>query len=197
MKTFMITTAVASVLATATLAEDFKSNEVILSAKSGNLELSLGTVEGKLNTVSTTANFANYKLGRFDTSVDATVAYMLNDTLGLELEYNLATALNDKVGVYGSAAVGYIAPTSSLSDGDVFAGPTVGATYTVTDKLDTFAEVAYAWNVSDDWSRTGGALEVGVDYAMTKDVHVTPSLVRTFDSVDNSTNLKLEVGMSF
>jgi opacity protein-like surface antigen len=198
MKTFMITTAAIAVLSTSALAADFDSNEFVVTAQSGGLELSLGTVDGDLSSVSTTGTFANYALGRFETSVDATLTYgRLDNTLGLELGYNMSTDLNDKVGVYGSAAVAYVAPTADLGAGDVFVAPTLGATYAVSETFGAFADVTYDWNASNDWTGTGGAVEVGVNYAVAQNVTLTPSLVRTFDTAVNETNLKLEVGFSF
>jgi opacity protein-like surface antigen len=198
MKKVMIATAALAVMATSAFAADFEANEFVVTAQSGALELSLGTVDGKLDSVATTGTFANYKLGRFETSVDASLTYgRLSDTLGLEVEYNMSTALNDKVGVYGSAAVAYVAPTADLGAGDVFVAPTLGATYAVSETFGAFADVTYGWNASNDWTGTGGAVEVGVNYDVAQNVTLTPSLVRTFDTGADATNLKLEVGLSF
>jgi opacity protein-like surface antigen len=198
MKKVMIATAALAVMATSAFAADFDANEFVVTAQSGGLELSLGTVEGELNTVSTTGTFANYQLGRFDTSVDATLTYgRLSDTLGVELGYNLETAMTDTVGVYGTVAVAYVAPTTDLNGGDVFVAPTLGVSYTVSETFDAFADVTYAWDASNDWTGVGGAIEVGVNYEVAQNVTLTPSVVRTFDTATDATNLKLEVGFSF
>ena len=197
MKTLMLSTALVLAVSVA-FAADFDANEVVVSAQSGGLEFSLGTVDGELNSVATTATFANYQLGRFDTSVDATVSYgRLDETLGVELEYNLSTDLNAQVELYGTAAVAYTAPTSDLGNGEVSVAPTLGAAYSINETLSAFGDVTYSWNVSNEWAREGGAVEVGVDYQVAQNVDITPSLVRTFDTGADTTNMKLELGLRF
>lgn len=197
MKTLMLSTALV-LAASVAFAADFESNEVVVSAQSGGLEFSLGTVDGELTSVATTGTFANYQLGRFDTSVDATVAYgRADETLGVELAYNLSTDLNDRVELYGTAAVAYTAPTSDLGNGEVSVAPTLGAAYSINETLSAFGDVTYSWTATNDWAREGGAVEVGVDYQVAQNVTVTPSLVRTFDTGADATNLKMELGFRF
>jgi hypothetical protein len=198
MKTLMIATAFVASLATASFADDFKANEFIVTAQSGNLELSLGTVDGQLSTIETGATIAQYTLGRFDTGVYTSIAYgRLDDTLALNLEYNLSTALTNDLTAYGTAAVSYVTATGDLGGGDVFVAPTVGLEYAVNGRVGVFGDVTYAWNASDSWTRTGGAVELGATFALTDIATITPSVVRTFDTGADATNLKLEVGFRF
>lgn len=200
MKNILLATAlIASLSATAVAAaENFEATEVVTSFNSGLLKFSLGTVDGELNTVKTGANVAAYTLGNFDMSTDVSLSYgRLSDTLDLSVDYNAKTAVNPSLTVYGTAGVSYVTPTSDLSAGDAFFEPTLGASYAVAKKADAFAEVSYAWNMSDSWARDGGSVEVGVDYALSETATVTPSLVRTFDTGADTTNLKLELGFGF
>jgi opacity protein-like surface antigen len=198
MKTFMITAVAAALMSTAAIAEDFSATEFVTTARSGALEFSIGTVDGDVSTFTTGATVAEYTLGRFETNVYTSLTYgRLTDTLDLTLEYNAQTALNDRWTAYGTAALSYVTPTGDLGAGDVFVAPTLGVSYAANDKLDVFGDVTYAWNASNNWNRTGGAFEIGVDYAINERVSVTPSLVRTFDTAADATNFKLEVGFRF
>ena len=205
MKNILMTSMLLGLLATAAVAqtapavEDFDANEFIATAKSGNLEFSLGTVDGELSTVKTGAYVAAWTLGAdIDTNVYTALTYdRLDETLAASAELNVQKALNQLFAVYGSAELSYVAPTADLDAGDTFVTPTVGAKYTFADGADVFAEVAYDWNVSNDWAQAGGAAEVGVDYFVTDRIAITPSLVRTFDTDTDATNLKVELGLVF
>ena len=205
MKNILMTSMLLGLLATAAVAqtapavEDFDANEFIATAKSGNLEFSLGTVDGELSTVKTGAYVAAWTLGAdIDTNVYTALTYdRLDETLAASAELNVQKALNQLFAVYGSAELSYVAPTADLDAGDTFVTPTVGAKYTFADGADVFAEVAYDWNVSNDWAQAGGAAEVGVDYFVTDRIAITPSLVRTFDTDADATNLKVELGLVF
>lgn len=198
MKTFVLATAIVFGATTA-MAGNFDANELVTTFKSGKMELSLGAVDGKLNTVSTSVtDIAAYNLGRFDASLDLGLTYgRLDETLGVAATYNVSTALSPLANLYGSAELAYIAPTAKLSDGDVFATPTLGASYKVTDSVTAFGEVSYTWNASNKWAKTGGALELGADIFVADKVSIAPSLVRTFDTGSDSTNLKLEATFRF
>jgi opacity protein-like surface antigen len=198
MKTFMFTTALVALMSTAAVAEDFKATEFVTTARSGALEFSIGTVDGDVSTFTTGATVAAYTLGRFETNVYTSLTYgRLTDTLDLTVEYNAQTALNDRWTAYGTAALSYVTSTGDLGAGDIFAAPTLGVSYAASDRVNIFGDVTYAWNASNNWSRNGGALEIGVDYALNDRVSITPSLIRTFDTGSDATNFKLEVGFSF
>lgn len=198
MKTFMFTTALVAIMSTAAFAEDFKATELVTTARSGALEFSIGTVDGDLSTFTTGATIAEYTVGRFETNVYTSLTYgRLTDTLDLTVEYNAQTALNDRWTAYGTAALSYVTPTGDFGTGEVFARPTVGFSYAASDRANIFGDVTYVWNASNNWSRNGGALEIGVDYALNDRVSVTPSLIRTFDTGADATNFKLEVAFSF
>jgi hypothetical protein len=197
MKKILLATAVVFA-GTAAMAGNFDANEVNTTVNSGVLSFSLGTVGGELSTVETSATVASYALGRFDTTTEVGLTYgRLSDTLDLSVAYNLSTALNPSLTAYGTAEVSYVAPTADLGAGDAFFGPTVGLTYVASDKVDIFGEVSYAWNMSNSWASQGGAVEVGVDYSLTEQVSVTPSLVRTFNTGADETNAKLGLTFNF
>jgi opacity protein-like surface antigen len=198
MKIFMITTALVALMSTAAVAQDFKATEFVTTARSGAFEFSIGTVDGEVNTFTTGATVAEYNLGRFETSVYTSLTYgRLTDTLDLTVEYNAQTALYDRWTAYGTAALSYVTPTGNLSAGDFFVAPTLGVAYAASDNASIFGDVTYTWNASNSWNRAGGAIELGLDYALNERVSVIPSLVRTFDTGADATNFKLEVSFSF
>lgn len=200
MKTMLFATATAVLFSTAAFAGplDFEATQLVTTFESGNLELSLGTVDGDLDSVTTTARVAEYSLGRFDTTTDIILSYgRLSDTLSLGVEYGAETSLNGNWDAYGSATLAYVAPTGALGNGDAVFTPELGARYVVNKKLDTFADVQYSWNLSGGTAYEGGIFEVGVDYYATESITLTPSLVRTFDTGADATNVKLEAAFRF
>ena len=200
MKTIILSTAFAFVAGAAMAADtDWNATQFATTFQSGQFELSLGTVDGELNTVSTTAtDLVAYNLGIFDTSLNVGLTYgRLDETLAVSAKYGLSVALNPVANVYGSSKLAYVTPTADLGEGKVYTTPTIGASYTVIDGVTTFAEVSYDWNVSDDWERLGGALQVGADFFVAESVTLTPSVVRTFDTGADATNLKVEAALRF
>lgn len=199
MKKILLATALtASVFASAAMAADFEATGLTTTFNSGILSFSLGSVDGELTSVKTGANVAAYSLGRFDTTTDVSLSYgRLSDTFDLSVDYNVETAVNPSLTVYGTAGVSYVTPTSDLDGGDAYFDPTLGASYAAAKNVDVFADVSYSWNMSNDWSREGGELTVGVDYFASEQVTLTPSLVRTFDTGADATNLNLEVAFNF
>jgi hypothetical protein len=199
MKRFMtiIATAIFATTATAS-ANDFKATEFVATAYSGALEFSLGTVDGELNTITTGATIAEYQLGQFDTLVYTSLEYgRLSNTLDLSLEYKAQTEIAPALILYGSTTVSYVAPTTDLSAGDVFVAPKLGVAYAATDSVGLFGDVEYSWNASNSWTRSGGVLEVGLDYNVSDSIVITPSVLRTFDTAADTTNFKLELGLRF
>jgi opacity protein-like surface antigen len=198
MKTFMTTTAIALFIASTAAAQDFKATEYRSTFASGALQFSLGTVEGELETIATGATVANYSIGALENFVYTELEYnRAVSTLALTLEYGVFAELDSRFAAYGTAAVSYITPTASLGSGDFYVAPTLGVSYAALDNLSIFGDVTYTWNASNSWAREGGAVEVGVAYSLTDNFSVIPSLVRTFDTGANTTNVKIETVFRF
>jgi len=199
MKNFMITTALFATLSTTAVAADFEANQYVTTFSSGMLEFSLGAVETDLTSATATAvGVATYSFGKVDTSVDLSFGYdFAEDEVATAATLNAVTSVNPLLSVYGSAEVAYVAASDDLSNGDVLVSPTVGAAYAVSDRADVFAEVGYAWNASENWTREGGEVEVGLDFAVNDAFTVSPSLVRSFDTTEDATNFKLEATLRF
>ena len=179
-------------------ADDFDNSAYSLVMTSGNLEFTLdGTVNDDITDITTGAYFLDHKLGSFDSVVFASLGYdRLNDELDLGVEYRVSRDFS-MFSVYGDLSAEYRTPTVDLSAGDVFVGPTVGASYTINSILDVFAEASYEWNASDDWMKQGGLIEAGVDFVITPSLAVTPSITRTFDTGNDHTQFKIETTLRF
>ena len=197
MKKILLATALV-VAASAAFADNFDANQVNTTVNSGILSFSLGTVAGELTTVGTSATVAAYSIGNVNTSAEVSLTYgRLSDTFDLGVAYNLDTAVNPSLKAYGTAEVSYVTPTADLDAGDAFFAPTVGLSYAAAKHADVFGEVSYSWNMSNDWTSEGGAVEVGVDYALTEQLSITPSLVRSFNTGADETNAKLGLTFNF
>jgi hypothetical protein len=73
----------------------------------------------------------------------------------------------------------------------------VGANYVVAEKLSVFTEVSYDFNASQDWTQQGGEATLGLDYAVNDSLSVRPSIVRSFDTGADETNLNVALALSF
>lgn len=196
MKTFMITSALALSLSTAAMAADFDNNGVNLVLERDNLTFGLESVAGE----ATAFNFGVAVLPHSVLGADADLTlgaeygiqdedFTLTAAYGLQKHYG-------QVKVYGDLEAAYTI-ASGDAEGTWAATPTVGAAYLVNDKFTAFTEVAHTWDVTNDWARQGGTVELGARYALTDDVALTPSLVRSFDTGADETNLNLEIGLRF
>jgi len=196
MKTFMIASAISLSLAGAVYAADFDQTGVSLVLERDNLTFGLDTVDGEATALTFGVAVLPHSVLGADADVTLGIEYgVVTEDLTFSAAYGLSKAYG-KVNVYGDVEAAYTV-ASGGSDGVWTATPTVGASYTVNEKLAAFGEVSYAWNVSDNWAREGGAVEVGARYSLTDTVSLTPSLVRTFDTGANATNLNLELALRF
>lgn len=199
MKTIMITAAAltaAAIFATATFAADFDNNTTSLVLERDNLTFGLESAGGEATAMSVGVAILPYEVLGADADLTLGAEYGIQDEdLTLTAAYGLSKHYG-QVNVYGSAEAAYTI-VSGASEGEWAATPTVGAVYNVNDQLAAFSEVSYTWDVSNDWAAEGGSLEVGARYELSDDVSVTPSLVRSFDTAADETNLNLELGIRF
>lgn len=200
MKTTMIALAAVAALTTSVaFAEDFNNTVVSVTAESGALSFKLqGDQLNGYTNLEVRGEVLTYSMGEnIDSTLDLFVGHnRVFDEMTVGAEYTVTYAPNAWA-VYGSAEVAYTATTSDLSNGDVFVTPTVGTSYVFAEKFTAFGELGYTWNASESWAREGGTAEVGVDYAITPDWFVTPSVVHSFDRQGRDDETQLHIATRF
>jgi hypothetical protein len=198
MKTFLTTTAVAMTLATASFAADFQNNTADVVITSGVLDFAVSADSAGITDLEVGATGFKHSLGVFDADIRAEVSYNLPaDTIGLRAEYNLQWLAAQRTAVYGTAAVQYTTTDTDLGNGDFYFEPSIGVAHSLNDRVGVFGEVGYTWDISNDWARNGGYVEIGAPIAITDSVSLVPSIVRGFDDGVNQTNVNLSVQLSF
>lgn len=195
MKTLMLSAALV-VGATAAFAADFDNNAVNLTLERDNMTFGLETTAGEATALTFGVAVLPHSVAGADADLTLGVDYgIVTEDFTLSAAYGLSKTYG-QVNVYGSTEAAYTI-ASGESDGNWEATPTLGAAYIVNDQLNVYSEVSYTWDASNDWAREGGSVELGARYELTADLSVTPSLVRSFDTGADETNLNLEVGVSF
>ena len=198
MKTILMTVALVAAMGSTAMAGDFDNNTFGVSVTSGALDFAVDASEDGMTDFEVGATVFNYTVGAVDANVRTALSYNLDtDTIGVRGEYNVDWAAATATTVYGTVAVEYATIETDLGNGDFFVDPSIGVAYAFNDRVSVFGEVGYTWNASDDWSRQGGYVEVGVPFAVVNNVTVTPSLVRGIDDGVEETNLNLSVALSF
>lgn len=193
MKLTLIAVLTATTMSTAAFADDFDNTVMSVTAQSGALAFKLeGNQADGYTNMEVRGEVLTYSMGEnIDSTLDLFVGHnRIADQMTAGAEYTVVYAPN-AWNVYGSAELAYTAATNDLSNGDIFVTPTAGVSYVFAEKLTAFGEVSYSWNASDSWAKQGGALEAGVDYAITPTWYVTPSVVRTFDTGSDDTQLHI------
>lgn len=195
MKTIIASTAIALALASAAAAENFKANSAEVNFTSGNLSFSADTVENGDTTVGAGIAFLNGEFAGFSGGADASFDYNIDsDDVELGVGYGVSRQVGTVV-VHGDLGTTYTFTDSRTDFWTV--EPSVGASYALNDTFNTYSEVGYEWNATDDWKGTGGYVEAGVDISITETVSVTPSVTRTFDTADNKTNANVALNFAF
>ncbi len=200
MKLFVISALAASLaIATPVTAnETLKDTTLSVTAIAGPLDF---TIEGNRDG----ATELEVGLSAFDHSyggVDATLRFVLGtDLRGKDIvfgrvEYVFGSEVADSTFVYGTAAVQYDTNTK-FESGTVLFDPTLGASYGLTDRIAVFAEVGYTWELNQGKRDLGGSVEVGVPFAVTDQLYLTPSVARTFRTDDNATSANLNLTYQF
>ena len=184
---------------TAQTAEDvIKDTTLSVTVLTGPLDF---TLEGNRDNVTE----LEVGLSAFDHSyggVDAAVRFALgtdlrgSDSLYGRVEYNFGSEVVDSLAVYGSAAVQYDTNTK-LESGLWTFDPSLGVSYGVTDRVAVFAEVGYTWELNQTRRDLGGYVKVGVPFAVTDSLYVTPSVSRTFRTDDNTTAAHMNLTYQF
>jgi hypothetical protein len=193
MKNLMIASAFTlSLSAAAAFAADFDATGVNVVLERDNVTFGVDTVAGEATALTFGVAVLPHAIGSADADLTLGFEYGIqSEDLSLSAAYGL-TKNYGKQSAYADVEAAY---TIDSADWDVT--PTVGTAYRFNDKLAAFGEVSYTWEASNDWAAAGGAFEVGARYALTDDLALTPSLVRTFDTGANATNFNLEVALRF
>jgi hypothetical protein len=199
MKLTLIAALAATTISTAAVAADFDNAVVSVTASSGALAFTLeGNQANGYTNMEIRGKVLTYSMGKdVESTVDVFVGHSrVADQMTVGTGYTMVYAPN-AWSFYGSAELAYVAATNDLSSGDVFVTPTAGASYVFAEKFAAFGEVSYAWNVSNSLAATGGSVELGIDYAITPTWTVTPSLVRTFNTGADDTQLHIATRFAF
>jgi opacity protein-like surface antigen len=196
MKTLMIASAISAALASAAVAADFEETGVSLVLERENLSFGIDTVDGEATALTFDVAVLPHTVLGADAQVKLGFEYgVVTEDFTFSAAYAMSKAYG-QITVYGDAEAAYTV-ASGDTGGEWTATPTVGASYAVNDKLSAFGEVSYTWNVTDDWSREGGAVEVGAHYSLSDSVVLAPSLVHTFDTKNDATNFNMTVAVLF
>lgn len=195
MKTILLTTALVFA-GTAAMAGDFDNNSVDLVLERDNLTFGVSTLNGDATDLSLGVTVLPYTVMGVDADLTLGAEYGIqSEDITLSGKYELSKNIS-KLNVSAAAKAAYTIE-SGANEGAWMVTPSVGVKYNVNDKLAAFGNVSYDWNASNDWTRAGGSAEVGARYALTDDLALTPSLVRTFDTGADETNVNLAIALRF
>jgi hypothetical protein len=194
MKLTILAIATSLTVATSAAAGDFDNTTASVNAEWDRFEIELnGSTDNGYDSVKLGAEVLSYGLGENTTSaLDVYLKhYDLGDEVGLGAEYTVTYAPS-ALSFYGSADLEY------RTEADVFRlTPTVGTAYEVSKVTTVWGEVGYTWDVTNDWARKGGKLEVGADFAVADNVALSPSVVHRFDTANDDTQLNLGLNLKF
>lgn len=198
MKTMLIATISAAMLATSAAAGDFDDVRATVRADWNQFFIELeGTEVGGYASTTVGAEVLSYDIGETVTSTLDVYAKTMrdksDDEYALGTEYTVTYAPN-AFSVYGAAKVEYNLDTDIAT-----ATPKVGAAYDISTATTAWGEVGYAFDATNDWDKRGGVAEVGVDFKVAENITLTPSIVHNFDRPDeeNESQLNLAVGFKF
>lgn len=176
-------------LSTPAFAENFNDTTASISLVGDNLDLAVDANKDTLTEVE-----AGFTRGNVRLSLGTDLA--AEDNVAVRGEYNAEIALEQNTSIYGTAGVEYVSG-ADLSDGTWSFDPVVGASYSVSDIAAVYTELGYTWSITDDFDRVGGYVEVGVEIDINDTVSFIPSVIRTFDTTDNQTNVNLGTVIRF
>lgn len=180
-------------------ADNFDNTAYTVVASSDTLDFKIkaNATDGLVG-ISAGLSVLPYTIGQVDANLYVELGYnRLDETLALDAEYRVSTNIGDRILVNGALGTTYIVDAGSNVGSTWLVNPYIGASYDVNRKLTAFAEVGNTWNASNSWVNEGGYAQVGVSYSVTDTVYVKPSVIRTFDTGNDSTQAALEVGFTF
>lgn len=195
-KTMIALATVAALAGTAAyadvVAKDFSNTGLDVVFTSNNLSFAAKTTDGELDSVETRIRVLPHSLGFAEADVTAYAGYSIGaDNVYVGGKYNLSKDM-DALKLYG-----YVGAEYDVGTTDWTVTPMVGADYVVAERLSVFTEISYDYNASQDWAKQGGEAALGVNYAVNDSLSVRPSIVRSFDTGADETNLNVALALSF
>jgi opacity protein-like surface antigen len=200
LKRLAIIAGLATASAGAVAAQDFDRNITAITLNSGDLSFGIEGEKNKLSRIETEFRAYTFKFNdRVTTDLVLGAAYNRTiDSVEIGVKANTNYTINENWDLYGNAGLKYVAATVDTSRGEWVVTPTLGTQYLFGGHdVKAFAEVSYDWVASQDWQRAGGTAEVGVEFGIANNVALRPSLVRTFDTKADATNLRAEIVLNF
>lgn len=197
-KLFFSTAIFLAIFGTAVIAEDFDTTSFTVEVVSGDLDFTVdGDVDG-FNQLEVGLTSLDHSYGIVDANVRLSFGTDLvaADTVFFRGEYNAYAFVDESLTLYGIMGVQYTTDTS-FEDGIWTIDPSAGAQYQITDEVAIFGEVGYTWDASNDMESLGGYVEAGLPFGLTDSVTLTPSIVRTFDTAVDETNVNIELSFQF
>lgn len=188
MKLFLTSVAALALAGTVATADDFDNTQAFTTVKTGQFEFTFegNEADGFLST-EIGAEVLNYGIN--DNVYSTTDVYFrhhkLTNDVTVAAEYTLVYA-KDATSVYGAAELEY-----AFENDNFYLNPTLGTAYIVNPDIEVFAEATYALDATNDFEQRGGAVEFGVDFVVSQQVTLTPSIIRTFDTDDNDTQARI------
>lgn len=197
MNNYIIASAMLSMVATASLADDFENNTVSMSFATNNTQTVLDVAEDGVQDIEATTLITSYEMGIFQSDVNGGFAYdFITDEISVLGQYNMHTVVGNTL-LYGGTELEYRTTNTDFSEGDFYVTPSIGVNTVFNETLSVFAEVEYSWDMTNDWAAQGGTVEIGMPINLSYGVVVTPSLVRGFDDVTEETNINLDIAYVF
>jgi hypothetical protein len=182
MKTFMMTlAAIATLLVTPAIADNFNNTTADLTLVSGALDVEVGANNDGLADIQVGVTVSDFHIAVGTDIVES-------DNLYVRGEYTRSATLIDSVDVYGTAAIKY-ASTVDFSSGVWSIDPTVGVSHEIADMVSVYGEVGYTWDASNDFNGLGGVVEVGTPFTLTSGTTVTPSVTYSTESKNVDLNV--------
>lgn len=180
-------------------ANDLDNTQMFTTIETGAFEFTFeGDSTDGFTGAGVEAEVFTYSLGADVTSeVSLTFDYAEgSDSVAVGIE-NQMTYNAGALDLYVTPAFVYVTDTDDLGNGDFFTNPTLGMSYNFSTTVTGFSEASYTWNMSEDFAKVGGSIELGADFVLTEAVTFTPSLVRTFDTGNDNTQARFGVTLSF
>jgi hypothetical protein len=189
----MIATAAMLTIGTAAIADNTK---VTTSVATNGMKFNISSDLDGGNSVGAGIYVLQHNVGKSHAEVFVSGAYGTGDEVSVGAEYVLTTYAIGTTIELGTEVM-YVAPATDFSNGDVMVTPSVNVAYNVAPMLDVFGEVGYTFQANDGFSNQGGTVAIGVDFALTDTVTLTPSVARSFDTASNDTQAAFELGFKF
>lgn len=197
MKKILTTIAFMTTFATASFADNFNNTSFGMNIVSGPADVLIDGTEHQFTNLEVGVTMLPYAIGSADADLRFALGSNLDtDDVYLLGEHNVTYRVTSDLSLYGTTAVAYDTDTRFNSD-QWFLSPYAGVNYNVYKGVSVYGETGYTWGMSNDFSGAGGYVEAGVPFALNETYTLTPSITRTFDTMNDETNFRLETTIRF